>query len=196
MSTKLHLEVFQSEWHMLKFFGAYLPKLDVNASGRLAPFLYSYDGKLVLARNLYEFLKQMEALTALGIDPIASVQKNKAFLIFFNGVPKDASKFVLQTEREATHRANVVASATKEIHVEELITTSVPETTVVEPEPEVKEEFSPEKAEIIAQALALRDDSKKSASKAALEAFALEKGVSLTKSKTFDGMIEDLKAAL
>ena len=67
-----HLEVFQSEYHMLKFFGQYLPKLDVDASTRLAPFLYSYDKELVLARNLYEFLIQVEEMTALGINTYAS----------------------------------------------------------------------------------------------------------------------------
>jgi hypothetical protein len=48
----------------------------------------------------------------------------------------------------------------------------------------------------MAGAEALRNDGAKSAAKAALEAYALGHGVSLIKSKTFDGMLEDLKAAL
>lgn len=200
-----HLEVFQSEYHMLKFFGQYLPKLDVDASARLAPFLYSYDGELVMGRNLYEFLNQIEAMTALGINTRASVQKGNAFLVFFDDAIKSPEKFRESVGEIAAARANVLPEDKVEVQ-EPLV--SLVQTTVSDPVTEVNDgsvnavvteattHTDEEKSEILAKAEALRDDSKKAAAKAALEAFALELGVSLSKAKTFDAMLEDLKAEL
>lgn len=184
-STKAHLEVFASEYHMLKFFEQYLFDLDADASARLAPFLFVYKGELVYTRNLYEFLMYIEDLTALGIDVAASAKKNHAFLVFFHDTPKDPSKFVKAVQAKV------------DIKVEDIPLS----TTFKEPEaPVIKEETpaAPVKdvEAILAGAEALRNDGAKSAAKAALEAYALQHGVSLIKSKTFDGMLEDLKAAL
>lgn len=200
-----HLEVFQSEYHMLKFFGQYLPKLDVDASARLAPFLYSYDNELVMGRNLYEFLNQIEAMTALGINTIASVQKGAAFLIFFDETPKSPEKFLANIGEIKAARANVIPEDV-ETEVESPLPSLV-QTTVIDPPPEVKGEVKEEeksasartdeqKAEILAHAETLRDDTKKAAAKAALESYALTMEISLSKAKTFDAMLEDLKAAL
>ncbi|AFH21172.1 hypothetical protein CR3_gp007 [Cronobacter phage CR3] len=200
-----HLEVFQSEYHMLKFFGQYLPKLDVDASARLAPFLYSYDNELVMGRNLYEFLNQIEAMTALGINTIASVQKGAAFLVFFDETPKSPEKFLANIGEIKAARANVIPEDV-ETEVESPLSSLV-QTTVIDPAPEVKEEVKEEekpastrtdeqKAEILAHAETLRDDTKKAAAKAALESYALTMEISLSKAKTFDAMLEDLKAAL
>ena len=177
-----HLEVFQSEYHMLKFFGQYLPKLDVDASARLAPFLYSYDNELVMGRNLYEFLNQIEAMTALGINTIASVQKGAAFLVFFDETPKSPEKFLANIGEIKAARANVIPEDV-ETEVESPLSSLV-QTTVIDPTPEVKEEVKEEeksasartdeqKAEILAHAETLRDDTKKAAAKAALESYAL-----------------------
>lgn len=195
--SKPHLELFPSEFHMLKFFGNYLPKLDVNQSAALAPFLYVYDNKFVLSRNLHEFLTQMEDLTALGINVPASACKGRAFLVFFDKELKDPKDFVANTESNKV-KAAVIKEISKETPV---VDTTVIKETPVEEKQEVKEEITeekvnPEKTAILEKAESLRDDSKKAASKAALEAFALEHGVSLSKAKTFDGMLEDLKAAL
>lgn len=202
--AQTHLEVFQSEYHMLKFFGQYLPKLDVDASARLAPFLYQYDNELVMGRNLYEFLEQIERMTALGINTIASVQKGHAYLVFFDETPKDPVKFRENVADIAAHRAAVIpADKPEETPAITLVQTTVPE-TVAEVKQEVVEEkietasarSDEEKAALMAQAEALRDDGKKAAAKAALEAFALTLEISLSKAKTFDAMLEDLKAAL
>lgn len=200
-----HLEVFQSEYHMLKFFGQYLPKLDVDASARLAPFLYSYNNELVMGRNLYEFLNQIEAMTALGINTIASVQKGAAFLVFFDETPKSPEKFLANIGEIKAARANVIPEDV-ETEVESPLSSLV-QTTVIDPAPEVKVEVKEEekpasartdeqKAEILAHAETLRDDTKKAAAKAALESYALTMEISLSKAKTFDAMLEDLKAAL
>ena len=198
MSTNPHLEVFPSEYHMLKFFGKYLPKLDVDASGRLAPFLYSYDGELVYARNFYEFLEQIEAMTALGIDARASVKKQRAYLVFFHDTPKSPAKFVENVGKIAAARENVLP-AEEVVEISSLVSTAIVEPTVPEVVAEVNVEVTEPRAdkdELVAKAEALRDESKKAAAKAALEAFAMEHGISLSKGKTFDAMIEDFKAAL
>ena len=196
-----HMEVFQSEYHMLKFFGQYLPKLDVDASARLAPFLYSYDNELVMGRNLYEFLTQIEEMTALGINTVASVRKGAAFLIFFNETPKTPEKFLANVEEIRVARANVIPPDVEEVSP----LAGLVQTTVIDPTPEVKEEVEEktvssrtdeEKADILAHAETLRDDTKKAAAKAALESYALTLEISLSKAKTFDAMLEDLKAAL
>lgn len=212
--AQAHLEVFQSEFHMLQFFGKYLPKLDVNASGRLAPFLYCYDNELVLARNLYEFLTQIEKMTALGIDTLASTQKGTAFLVFFHDKPKSADTFLASVKEIEASRENIIPKDDNDEQIDEALSSLV-QTTVIEVVEEVKPESDEivveenpaeevedvavsdtNKDEILAQAEALRDDSKKAAAKAALEAFALTHNVSLSKAKTFDAMLEDLKAAL
>lgn len=189
MSTPSHLEVFASEYHMLKFFGQYLPDLDVDTSARLSPFLYSYDGELVLARNLYEFLIQMEDRIALGIDVNSSVQRMKAFMVFFNEKPKDPVKFVESISVKHDFNADEMPMST----------TFVESAPVVEEAPTVTEEVvvgETDKEAILKEAEALRESGTKAVSKAALEAFALTKGVSLSKAKTFDGMMEDFAAAL
>lgn len=202
--AQAHLEVFQSEYHMLKFFGKYLPKLDVDASARLAPFLYSYDNELVLARNLYEFLTQIEKMTALGINTLASAKKGPSFLVFFNDVPKTPEKFLENVSEIKASRKDVLPVDDKK---EEVAIAPLVQTTVIDPTGEVKqsdEEITEkvetrteaEKAEILEKAESFRDDSKKAAAKSELEAFALTHGISLSKAKTFDAMLEDLKAGL
>lgn len=200
-----HLEVFSSEYHMLKFFGEYLPKLDVDASARLAPFLYCYDRQLVLARNLYEFLTQIEEMTALGINTLASARKGASFLIFFNEKPKSPGKFLEDIRDLKVSLENVIPDDKEEEEVQEFPEVPLVQTTIVDQVQEVKEEdevvenkpgTDSEKEKILAQAEALRDDSKKAAAKSALEEFALTHNISLSRAKTFDGMLEDLKAAL
>jgi len=194
--AQTHLEIFPSEYHMLKFFGGYLPKLDVDASARLSPFLYSYDNELVMGRNLYEFLTQIEDMTALGINTLASVQKGGAYLVFFDKTPKSPEKFLSDVGDIQAARSNVLDTSSEEgeiINQEEIIQTEVVEQPATETESSRSQE---EKDALLAEAEAFRDDSKKTAAKAALESFALSVGISLSKSKNFDSMLEDFKSAL
>lgn len=199
-----HLEIFPSEYHMLQFFGKYLPKLDAEASGRLSPFLYVYDDELVLARNLYEFLTQIEEMTALGIDTLNSSQKGTAFLIFFHDKIKSPEKFLESAEEMKASRSNVIVDDKPKVEIkpEELVQLTVPDSVVDEnnAQEEVEKTKSSrsdeDKEAILAHAETLRNDSKKAAAKADLEAYALTLDISLSKGKTFDGMLEDLKAAL
>lgn len=194
--SKPHLEIFPSEYHMLKFFGQYLPKLDVEVSGRLGPFLYKYDDSLVMGSNLYNFLSQMEKMTALGIDTAASVQKGRTYLVFFHDKPKSPEKF-----KESVGEISAIREA-QIVEFNNAISEPLVQTTVIENPDQVKTESEEvsrsdeQKAEALSHAESLRDDSKKAASKAALEEYALTLGVSLSRAKTFDNMLEDLKAAL
>lgn len=183
-----HLEVFPSEYHMIRFFGQYLPDLDVDGSARVGHFTYIYAGEWRVTKSLYSFLEEMEELTALGIDYNASRQKGAAFLVLFHDTPKAPKPFVA-----------------KAVEIQSIKESGLLSTTFEGGEGDKKEEdkvedtppaVNPEKAEILSHAETLRDDSKKAAAKAALEAYALEKGVSLSKAKTFDGMLEDFAAAL
>lgn len=187
--AQTHLEIFPSEYHMLKFFGKYLPLLDVDTSARLSPFLYSYDSKFVMGRNLHDFLLQMEEMTALGIDYRASVKKGPTFLVFFHEVPKTPEKFLADVKEIKAARENIIPDDAESVDFGEEIN------KVIDTKPVANEE-DPEKTKILEHAASLKDDSKKAASKSALEEYALTIGVSLSKSKTFDAMIEDLKAAI
>lgn len=211
--AQTHLEVFPSEYHMLKFFGKYLPLLDVDTSAKLTPYLYKYDGNLVLARNLFEFLTQIESLVGLGINTKASVQKGKAILVFFDKELKDAEEFSKNAKPKLGDNHKIITVPT--VSVSDIITTDTIQTTnppasdviienngkepVIPQEKVITVEDAEEqqrKLDIMKQAEELRDDSKKAAAKSALEEFALKHNVSLSKAKTFDGMLEDLKAAL
>lgn len=180
-----HLEVFPSEYHMIRFFGQYLPDLDVDGSARVGHFTYIYAGEWKVTKSLYSFLEDMESLTALGVDYNASRQKGAAFLVLFHDTPKAPKPFVAKAVEIQSIKESGLLSTTFEGEKKEDDKAEV--TTPAD---------NPEKDAILAHAETLRDDSKKAAAKAALEAYALEKGVSLSKAKTFDGMLEDFAAAL
>lgn len=195
MSTTAHLEVFPSEYHMIKFFGQYLPDLDVDGSARVGHFTYIYDGEWKVTKSLYAFLEEMDQLTALGVDYNSSRQKGAAFLVFFHDTPKAPKPFVAKVTEIKSIKESSILSTTFSQEGEGEDTTPPAHAEGAE-KVEEKVEGNPEKDAILAHAETLRDDSKKAASKAALEAYALEKGVSLSKAKTFDGMMEDFAAAL
>lgn len=188
MSTT-HYEMFPNEMYMLKYFGQYLPLLDVSASSRLPFYFYIYDGKPCPRRNFQEFLTDMEDYANLGIDIRASRMAGFHFVVFFKEKPRAPAP--------AVEPPKISDSITLEI------LTDIP--PVVQEIVEVKEELKPEVvekevradiAEIIAEAESLYKDSDKRGSKAALEKFAASKGVSLNKGGTFDTMMTEFKAAL
>ncbi|URC22662.1 hypothetical protein KASHIRA_00680 [Serratia phage vB_SmaM-Kashira] len=199
-TTNAHYERFNSEFQMLKFFGKYLPKLDVMASARMVPGVYVYDGKLHTTRHVWQFLTEMEALTGLGIDVKTSTIRFNTYVIFFNQKPKDAAEFVQNSTPVST-----ASLLTTSLPAEgEGVKQEDPEPTpapAVDPAPVEDAEPTEPKAgvdvdAIMAEAEALRNDSAKAAAKTALEEFGLKHGASLSRGKTFDGMLEDLKAHL
>lgn len=192
-TTTAHYERFNSEFQMLKFFGKYLPKLDVMASARMVPGVYVYDGKVHTTRNMWQFLKEMEALTDLGIDVKTSTVRFNTYIIFFNKTPKDATEFV-QNSAPAINTASLLSTTVPEgEEVKDPVITTEP-TEDATPPAEPKDAVDVDA--IMAEAEALRNDSAKAAAKTALEEFGLKHGASLSRGKTFDGMLEDLKAHL
>lgn len=193
-TTTAHYERFNSEFQMLKFFGKYLPKLDVMASARMVPGVYVYDGKVHTTRNMWQFLKEMEALTDLGIDVKTSTVRFNTYIIFFNKTPKDATEFV-QNSAPAINTASLLSTTVPEgeTEVKEPV---VPPAEDVVPPADTKPEGAVDVDAIMAEAETLRNESAKAAAKTALEEFGLKHGASLSRGKTFDGMLEDLKAHL
>lgn len=191
-TTTAHYERFNSEFQMLKFFGKYLPKLDVMASARMVPGVYVYDGKVHTTRNLWQFLKEMEALTDLGIDVKTSTVRFNTYIIFFNKTPKDAIEFV-QNSAPAINTASLLSTTVQDEEIKAPVSVSELAEDVTPPT-ETKDAVDVDA--IMAEAEALRNESAKAAAKTALEEFGLKYGASLSRGKTFDGMLEDLKAHL
>lgn len=159
-------KVFPTHLHLIKFFGQYLPKLDVLTSARMPPFMYSYDGKIYTKRGLYPWLLDMEEYANLGIDAAASTHRGTHFIIFFNKPLREPIK----TEEDEEVNTPIIGG--------------------IDNKPDVSEH------ELVTQAKALYNDSDKKASKVALEAFAADQGVSLNKGKTFEAMVDDFGVAL
>lgn len=211
-STVAHYERFASEFHMLRFFGKYLPKLDVMASAKMVPGVYVYDGQVKATRNYWQFLEQMEALTDLGINIKASTLRMSNYIVFFDKELKDAAKFVENSAPVVT--SSLLSTDVKEEEesgVKDIVENqTVDEDNVIKPveepvvdlnetpltlgdvEPEVK---NLNVEAVLAEASALNVGPKATA-KQALEEFGIKYGASLTKSKTFENMLEELKAHL
>lgn len=189
-----HYEMFPNEMLMLKFFGKYLPLLDVNASSRLPFYFYIYDGKPCPRRNLQEFLTDMEDYADLGIDIRPSRMSGHFFVVFFKEKPREPAPVTAVESAPIVSDAvsfDIMTQVVEEVKPEVVVETTVEKVEVTE-EKEVRADLE----EILAEAQALYKDSDKRGSKAALEKFAAGKGVSLNKGGTFDAMMAELKAAL
>lgn len=175
MIKKSDVQTFPTELHMLRFFGQYLPKLNVVASARLPLFMYVYDGKKVVQRGLHGFLTAMEELTGLGINTKVSAQRGPFFIVMFNNEIRAPKPFAVENEVSMETGASPV--------VEKLVSLDISQA--------VKEENP-----LVAQAKLLYNESDKRASKNSLDEFATSHGISLNKGKTFDDMIVDFSAVL
>lgn len=190
-STVAHYERFISEFHMLKFFGKYLPKLDVMASAKMVPGVYVYDGKVISTRNFWQFLEQMEALTDLGINFKSSTIRLSNYIVFFDKALKDPAQFV--SNSTPVNTGSLLSTEVKDPVIEPVVKLEEGEVvTIGDIEPEAKDVNVDA---VMAEAAALNTGPAKAA-KQALEEFGIKYGASLTKSKTFDNMLEELKAHL
>lgn len=190
-STVAHYERFISEFHMLKFFGKYLPKLDVMASAKMVPGVYVYDGKVISTRNYWQFLEQMEALTDLGINFKSSTLRLSNYIVFFDKALKDPAQFV--SNSTPVNTGSLLSTEVKDPVIEPVVKLEEGEVvTIGDIEPEAKDVNVDA---VMAEAAALNTGPAKAA-KQALEEFGIKYGASLTKSKTFDNMLEELKAHL
>lgn len=168
-------KVFPNKLEMLRFFGSYLPKMDVATSARMPPFMYAYDGKTMITKNLFGFLAEMAEMADLKINVNASVQRGGTFILFFDGEIKEPAP----VQAEPTPQAEVISS---------VVTTE--ETT------DTKSLSALEIAALVEKARALYDEADKRGSKEKLVALGAEHGITLNKSKTFETMVADLEAAL
>lgn len=199
MAQDRNYRVFPNKIEMLKFFGSYIPDLDVATSARLAPYMYVYKGKMVVERNFVLFLRSIEALAGLEIDETISAQRGGTYIIFFNKeLPRpdrrgQAVKAVVAEDKASTEEVNPatdeVASEPAEVVQEEV---SPAPNAELAPVSDGEQEVS----KLLQAAAALNSESDKKGSKDKLAEFAAARGITLNKTKTFENMLADLKTAL
>lgn len=191
MAQDRNYRVFPNKIEMLKFFGSYIPDLDVATSARLAPYMYVYKGKMVVERNFVLFLRSIEQLAGLEIDETISAQRGGTYIIFFN-------KELPRPDR----RGQVLkASVAEDKKVDEQVSEPV-EVVQEQTAPAPNAELAPvsdgeqEVSKLLQAAAALNSESDKKGSKDKLAEFAAARGITLNKTKTFENMLADLKTAL
>lgn len=192
MAQDRNYRVFPNKIEMLKFFGSYIPDLDVATSARLAPYMYVYKGKMVVERNFVLFLRSIEQLAGLDIDETISAQRGGTYIIFFNKElprPDRRGQVVKASVGEEKNQTEQPAPETAE---------AVTET--VEPAPAADlapvSDGEQEVSKLLQAAAALNSESDKKGSKDKLAEFAAARGITLNKTKTFENMLADLKTAL
>ena len=194
--AKQDFRAFPTYMHMLQFFGGYLPKLDLAKSFRLPVFGYCYDNEVKFNRSLHEFLTNIDEYANLGISK-ASIQRGTFFILFFDKPLRNAGTI------EAEQEVDVNAAAVFAEKIQEPLIGGLDNTVGVSVEvkdngvdsTEALVEKAPE-TDLVAQAKALYNEADKRGSKVALEIFGKEHDITLNKGKTFEGMIEELVAAL
>lgn len=179
MAQERNYRVFPNKIEMLKFFGSYIPDLDVKTSARLAPFMYVYKGKVMVERNFILFLRAMEEISGLEIDESVSAMRGGSYIVFFKK----------EIPRPTNRGATITATVTPPVKKEEVTQPANADLAPVS-------EGDQNNAKIIEQALALNDESDKKGSKDKLAEFAAGMDITLNKTKTFENMIADLKTAL
>lgn len=202
MAQDRNYRVFPNKLEMLKFFGSYVPDLDVKTSARLAPFMYVYKGKIMVERNFILFIRAMEELSGLGIDESVSAMRRGTYIVFFDKplpapnrrgatvtaqVKNDDKDLEVETEEKTDEVADGKVEVTEP--TEEVVET--PEEGLAPTTPSEQEA-----SDVIQAAAALENDSDKKGSKDKLADFAASKGVTLNKTKTFENMLADFKTAL
>lgn len=163
-------KIFPNKVELFKFFGTYAPELNVGISARLPMNGFALGSQHKAFRTFPDFIKALGEISGLDVDPYTSTFRMGTFIIFFN------SPLPNPRRRGQAVAATIAAPVAKE---------------------EVKEETpAVDHSAVLAEAAALNDESDKKGSKDKLAEFAASKGVTLLKTKTFDNMMIDFKAAL
>lgn len=162
--------IFPNKVELFKFFGAYIPELNISASSRLPLNGFAIGKQLKAFRSFMDFFQALADLSGLPVDTKASTLRMGNFIVFFNG--------------DITPPG--VKSKVKESVVEQ----------TVEDNAEVVEPAKVDVKAIIAEASTLLDEADKKGSKDRLAEFAASKGITLSKSKTFENMLADFESAL
>lgn len=168
--------VFPNKVELFKFFNMYAPELNVGISSRLPMNGFCVGSEHKAFRSYPNFLQALAALSGLDVDTRVSTFRLGTYIIFFNSAIPNPNR------RGKTVEAVVAKQEVTEVKEEVKQEIATPETI--------------DKAAVIAKAEALYDESDKRGSKDKLDVFATEYGVSLSKTKTFDNMMVDFKAAI
>lgn len=168
--------IFPNKVELFKFFGAYIPELNISASSRLPLNGFAIGKQMRAFRSFMEFFQELADLSGLPVDTKASTLRMGNFIVFFNG--------------EITPPSDVKSSVAKQ-KIEETVVAQV-----IEDNAKANEQVNPDVKAIIAEASALLDETDKKGSKDRLAEFAANKGITLSKSKTFENMLADFESAL
>lgn len=168
--------IFPNKVELFKFFGAYIPELNISASSRLPLNGFAIGKQMKAFRSFMEFFQELADLSGLPVDTKASTLRMGNFIVFFNG--------------EITAPSDVKSSVAKQ-KIEETVVAQV-----IEDNAKANEQVNPDVKAIIAEASALLDETDKKGSKDRLAEFAANKGITLSKSKTFENMLADFESAL
>lgn len=168
--------IFPNKVELFKFFGAYIPELNISASSRLPLNGFVLGKQMKAFRSFMEFFQELADLSSLPVDAKTSTLRMGNFIVFFNGditPPSEVKPVTVRPKAEET----VVEQ-------------------VVEDNTEIIETDSVDVKALLAEASTLLDEADKKGSKDKLAEFAANKGVTLSKSKTFENMLADFESAL
>lgn len=158
--------IFPNKVELFKFFGAYAPQLNAAVSARLPLNGLCVGTQHKAFRNTVEFFTALAEMSGLDVDAQHSTIRMGSYIVFFN----------------------------KDIPNPNSMGKIVDAKIVTAQEKKAEESLSVE--EILAEAEKLNDETDKKGSKDKLAEFALSKGVTLAKNKSFEKMIADLKSEL
>lgn len=159
--------IFPNKVELFKFFGAYAPQLNAAVSARLPLNGLCVGTQHKAFRNTVEFFTALAELSGLDVDAQHSTIRMGSYIVFFNkDIPSPNSM------------GKVVDAKIVEMQDKK----------------DDKENLSIDL--ILEEAMSLNDEADKKGSKDRLVEFALSKGVTLTKNKSFEKMIADLKSEL
>lgn len=170
--------IFPNKVTLFNFFGAYIPELNVSVSCRVPLNGFAIGKEHRAFRTFPEFFKALADLSGLPVDTKNSTLRVGNYIVFFDGEilpPTAVTRKVVPKVEEAV------------VVKEEILEDNV----------EVKEETQAvDVSVIVAEAKSLLDEADKKGSKDKLAEFAANKGVTLSKSKTFENMLADFESAL
>lgn len=158
--------IFPNKVELFKFFGAYAPQLNAAVSARLPLNGLCVGTQHKAFRNTVEFFTALAEMSGLDVDAQHSTIRMGSYIVFFN----------------------------KDIPNPNSMGKIVDAKIATAQEKKDGEPLSIE--EILAEAEKLNDETDKKGSKDKLVEFALSKGVTLAKNKSFEKMIADLKSEL
>lgn len=165
-------KVFPNKVLMFNFFKQYIPELNVSASARFPLFGFALGNKMHNHKSCPDMFAELKELSGLPVDAKHSVNRMGSYIVFFTEDfenKPDSTKAKIVNKKEVQPKVQGV-------------------------EQEVKEDPKPalDVSDVLAKAESFRSEDEKQA-KEDLAKFAEGHGVNLSKRKSFDNMLSDLK---